>query len=126
MLERRGSYSVKLNNKIPKNSKIYGDIHTHAQYNRGVNNTATFSRKDKINVNEGKLKASYLCTPEGKLMKYKTNEKGNHCLITFNVDLPSDENSPNHNSNTTASIKEKQNNENFLNELWTIISKFLK
>ena len=54
----------------------------------------------------------------------KNNEKGNHCLITFNVDLPSDENSPNHNSNTTASIKEKQDNENFLYELWAIISIF--
>ena len=43
-----------------------------------------------------------------------------------NVDLPSDENSPNHNSNTTTSIMEKSKNDDCLNELWAIISKFLK
>ena len=128
-----GAYSVIPNAKRPRNSITYGDIHTHGSYNGNKNNnngewneTWKFSDADKILVNKGKLKASYLCTPEGKLMKYKINEKGNHCLITFNVDLPSDVNSPNHNSNTTASIKEKQNNENFLNELWTIISNYLK
>ena len=59
-------------------------------------------------------------------MKYNTNEKGNNCIITFNVDLPSDENSPNHNFNTTTSIKVKKENENSLNKLWTTISKYLK
>ena len=88
--------------------------------------TWTFSDADKIPVNDGKLKASYLCTPDGKLMKYNINEKGNHCIITFNVDLPSDENSPNHNSNTTTSIKANKENENPLNKLWTTISKYLK
>ena len=128
-----GTYSVIPNAKRPKNSIAYGDIHTHGKYNGDKNNnngewneTQTFSKADKILVNDGKLKASYLCTPDGKLMKYHINEKGNHCIITFNVDLPSDENSPNHNSNTTTSIKANKENENPLNKLWTTISKYLK
>jgi hypothetical protein len=128
-----GAYSVVPNAQRPRNSVTYGDIHTHGRYNGDKNNnngewneTWKFSDADKILVNEGKLKASYLCTPEGKLMKYKTNEKGRHCIITFDVDLPSDENSPNHNSNTTASINGKKENENSFNALWTLIMKYLK
>ena len=128
-----GAYSVTANVQIPKKSEVYGDIHTHGRYNGDEKNnngeynvTWTFSKKDKALVNKGILTASYLCTPEGKLMKYKTNEKGKHCIITFDVDLPSDENSPNHNSNTTASINEKRENESSFNALWTLIMKYLK
>lgn len=95
--------SVRPNTKIPKGSKAYAIVHTHASYSEEHYNNR-FS-KDDIQACKAVNISGYLCSPDGTMKKYHRKSDGTYEHITFkHITLPSDASDPRNNGYTTEKI----------------------
>ncbi|MCM1079469.1 MAG: DUF4329 domain-containing protein [Bacteroidales bacterium] len=95
--------SVRPNTKIPKGSKAYAIIHTHADYSKEYYNSQ-FSDAD-IRACKAVNISGYLCSPDGTMKKYHRKSDETYEHITFRqMRLPSDASDPQNNGYTTEKI----------------------